>query len=121
MSEIKYTPSELRRQIRHHMWALTGDDTSAQGSIDYGDFLIDQLEEAVRELAIYGYRGEVMAENLHMTEDGEVESWDYDGIGQMVVGDEPGEHEHEHVDAGPGFTHQDDAACCPCPCRSRAA
>ncbi|MFI8696744.1 hypothetical protein [Dietzia maris] len=120
MSEIKYTPSELRRQIRHHMWALTGDDESAQGSIDYGDFLINQLEEAVRKLAIYGYCGEVMAENLHMTDDGEVELWDYEGIGQMVVGDEAGGL--DHLDVGPGFTHHADGRdCCPCPCREGAS
>ncbi|MCT2077447.1 hypothetical protein [Dietzia cinnamea] len=115
--EVEYTTSELRQQIRDHMWALAGDDKTAQGSVDYGDFLIDQLVEAVRELAIYGYRGDVMTDNLTMTEDGQVESWDYDGIGQMVVG-EPKEID-DHQDAGPGFTHHDDLDCCPCPCRQQ--
>ncbi|MBB0998284.1 hypothetical protein G6024_14520 [Dietzia maris] len=27
----------------------------------------------------------------------------------------------DHVDAGPGFTHHDHSACCPCPCRKGAA
>lgn len=85
--EVEYSTSELRQRIRDHMWALAGDNKTAQGSVDYGDFLINQLVEAVRELAIHGDRSAVTAQNLHF--------------------------DHHAT----GFIHHDDIDCCPCPCR----
>lgn len=81
--------TDLRALITDHMRGLTGDDASAQGSIDFGDYLIDQLVALVEHHAIGGYRADLMTENvISYDADGSNCVWDYDGIGQMVVGEE---------------------------------